>query len=117
MWISYRASGLGRCWPTSSARRGASCTADRGVPPRRAKRDHHQRHRINQGQMPDLTIEEGSDFYFVDAADPEDGLRKLLTVARDRIPARFGLNPVRDVHVLCPMNRGGLDTRTLNIKL
>src|SRR3954466_9602887 len=51
-------------------------------------------HRINRGQMPDLTIEEGSDFYFVDAADPEDGLRKLLAVVRERIPARFGLDPV-----------------------
>ena len=28
-----------------------------------------------------------------------------------RIPARFGLDPVRDVQVLCPMNRGGLGAR------
>lgn len=74
-------------------------------------------HRINRGQMPDLTVEEGSDFYFVDAADPEDGLRKLLAVVRDRIPARFGLDPVRDVQVLCPMNRGGLGARALNVEL
>ena len=74
-------------------------------------------HRINRGHMPDLTIEEGSDFYFVDAGDPEDGLRKLLTVVRDRIPARFGLDPVRDVQVLCPMNRGGLGARALNVEL
>jgi exodeoxyribonuclease V alpha subunit len=42
-------------------------------------------HRINRGPMPDLTVEEGPDFYFVDAAHPEDGLRKLLAVVRDRI--------------------------------
>ena len=35
-------------------------------------------------------------------------MRKLLAVVRERIPARFGLDPVRDVQVLCPMNRGGL---------
>jgi exodeoxyribonuclease V alpha subunit len=74
-------------------------------------------HRINQGQMPELRQGEGSDFYFVEASDPEEGVRKLLTVVRERIPARFGLDPVRDVQVLCPMNRGGLGARSLNIEL
>ncbi|WP_043836203.1 AAA family ATPase, partial [Muricoccus aerilatus] len=74
-------------------------------------------HRINSGQMPELRPGEGSDFFFVDAAGPEEGVRKLLTVVRERIPARFGLDPVRDVQVLCPMNRGGLGARSLNIEL
>ncbi len=43
--------------------------------------------------------------------------RKLLTVITSRIPRRFGLDPVRDVQVLCPMNRGSLGARTLNIEL
>ena len=34
-----------------------------------------------------------------------------------RIPARFGLDPVRDIQVLCPMNRGSLGARSLNIAL
>ena len=74
-------------------------------------------HRINRGQMPDLTAQEGSDFFFVDAAEPEEGVRKLLTVVGERIPARFGLDPVRDVQVLCPMNRGSLGARSLNLAL
>jgi exodeoxyribonuclease V alpha subunit len=74
-------------------------------------------HRINQGRMPELTAPEGSDFFFVDAAEPEDAVRKLLSVVCGRIPARFGLDPVRDVQVLCPMNRGSLGARTLNIEL
>jgi exodeoxyribonuclease V alpha subunit len=74
-------------------------------------------HRINQGQMPELRQREGSDFYFVEASDPEEGVRKLMAVVRERIPARFGLDPVRDVQVLCPMNRGGLGARSLNIEL
>jgi exodeoxyribonuclease V alpha subunit len=74
-------------------------------------------HRVNRGQMPDLTAQEGSDFFFVDAAEPEEGVRKLLAVVRERIPARFGLDPVRDVQVLCPMNRGGLGARALNLEL
>ena len=74
-------------------------------------------HRINQGQMPELTAPKGSDFFFVEAAEPEDAVRKLLSVVCGRIPARFGLDPVRDVQVLCPMNRGSLGARTLNIEL
>jgi exodeoxyribonuclease V alpha subunit len=74
-------------------------------------------HRINQGRMPDLEAKEGSDFHFVDAADPEDGVRKVVEVVRNRIPRRFGLDPVRDVQVLAPMNRGGLGARSLNVEL
>jgi exodeoxyribonuclease V alpha subunit len=76
-------------------------------------------HRINRGDMPELPSgsKEPSDFYFVDAADPEDGMRKVIEVVRNRIPLRFGLDPIRDVQVLCPMNRGGLGARALNAAL
>jgi exodeoxyribonuclease V alpha subunit len=75
-------------------------------------------HRINRGQMPELTNGNApSDFYFIDAAEPEDGVAKIVAVVRDRIPKAFGLNPIRDVQVLCPMNRGGLGARSLNIEL
>jgi exodeoxyribonuclease V alpha subunit len=74
-------------------------------------------HRINQGLMPDLTRAKSGDFYFVGAADPEDGVGKVLAVVQERIPKRFGLNPIRDIQVLCPMNRGGLGARSLNIEL
>jgi exodeoxyribonuclease V alpha subunit len=73
-------------------------------------------HRINHGLMPDLAVESG-DFYFVDAADAEEGVRKLLAIVQERIPKRFGLDPIRDIQVLCPMNRGGLGARSLNIEL
>ncbi len=74
-------------------------------------------HRVNQGRMPDLAPVEGGDFYFVDAADAEEGVRKLLAIVQERIPKRFGLDPIRDIQVLCPMNRGGLGARSLNIEL
>lgn len=74
-------------------------------------------HLINAGKMPDLEAREGSDFFFVDAPDPEAGVEKVLALVRERIPRRFGLDPIRDVQVLCPMNRGGLGARSLNIEL
>ena len=36
---------------------------------------------------------------------------------KTRIPKRFGLDPIRDIQVLCPMNRGGVGARSLNIEL
>jgi exodeoxyribonuclease V alpha subunit len=74
-------------------------------------------HRINRGEMPELDPVEGGDFYFVEAADAEDGVRKILALVKERIPKRFRLDPVRDIQVLCPMNRGGLGARSLNIEL
>ena len=74
-------------------------------------------HLINQGLMPDLAPLESGDFYFVDAADAEEAVRKLLAIVQERIPKRFGFDPVRDIQVLCPMNRGGLGARSLNIEL
>ena len=75
-------------------------------------------HRINRGQMPELTNDRAlSDFYFIDAEQPEDGIAKIIAVVRDRIPKAFGLNAIRDIQVLCPMNRGGLGARSLNIEL
>ncbi|OYD81912.1 ATP-dependent RecD-like DNA helicase [Azospirillum brasilense] len=75
-------------------------------------------HRINAGQMPETPkAGEDSDFYFVEAATPEAGVAKLIEMVRDRIPRRFGADPVRDVQILCPMNRGGLGARSLNIEL
>ncbi|MGI9488228.1 MAG: SF1B family DNA helicase RecD2 [Geminicoccaceae bacterium] len=75
-------------------------------------------HRINQGLMPDLDRPAGaSDFYFVGAKDPEDGVAKIVEIIRDRLPWRFGLDPVRDVQLLCPMTRGALGARSLNLHL
>ena len=75
-------------------------------------------HRINQGSMPDLTKPEGeSDFYFVQADDPETAVPRIIELVKTRIPARFGLDPIRDIQVLCPMNRGGVGARSLNIEL
>ena len=75
-------------------------------------------HRINQGQMPEPNKKgEESDFYFVEIADPEEGVSKLIEMVRERIPRRFGLDPLRDIQVLCPMNRGVLGARNLNHEL
>ena len=42
---------------------------------------------------------------------------RVIELVKTRIPKRFGLDPIRDVQVLCPMNRGGVGARSLNIEL
>jgi exodeoxyribonuclease V alpha subunit len=75
-------------------------------------------HRINQGSIPDLSRPDGdSDFYFVSADDPEIAVSRIIDLVKTRIPQRFGLDPIRDIQVLCPMNRGGVGARSLNIEL
>ena len=66
-------------------------------------------HRINQGSLPDLSVPAPeTDFYFVQADEPEKAVSRIIELVKSRIPHRFGLNPMRDIQVLCPMNRGGV---------
>ena len=76
-------------------------------------------HRVNRGYLPELESrsDELSDFYFVPAEDAEDAQKKIARIVKGRIPMRFGLDPVRDVQVLSPMNRGPLGARALNATL
>ena len=75
-------------------------------------------HRINEGLMPDLPAKDAeSDFYFIDREEPEAIAGTLVEMVKARIPAKFGLDPIRDVQVLCPMNRGSLGIRELNARL
>jgi exodeoxyribonuclease V alpha subunit len=75
-------------------------------------------HRINQGLIPDLSPPGiDTDFYFVQAEDPEIAVQRIVELVKTRIPARFGFDPIRDIQVLCPMNRGGVGARSLNIEL
>jgi exodeoxyribonuclease V alpha subunit len=73
-------------------------------------------HRVNEGLLPEDSTGD-SDFHFLERTDAEKAQATLIQLARDRIPARLGLDPLRDIQVLCPMNRGTLGARTLNALL
>ena len=51
------------------------------------------------------------------ADDPETAVSRIIVLVKTRIPKRFGLDPIRDIQVLCPMNRGGVGARSLNVEL
>lgn len=75
-------------------------------------------HRINKGEMPEWPKrDEVSDFFLVECRDPEDGAAKVVEILAKRIPRRFQLDPIRDVQVLSPIQRGALGARALNADL
>jgi exodeoxyribonuclease V alpha subunit len=78
-------------------------------------------HRINRGESPLPTGTAGaaelSDFYVVPSVNTPDINRRLLQVVAERIPSRFNLDPMKDIQVLTPMNRGALGTKALNTLL
>jgi exodeoxyribonuclease V alpha subunit len=72
-------------------------------------------HRINRAEPPVFAHgEEPGDFYGLRIDEPEAAQGRLVELVAARIPERFGLDPTRDVQVLCPVNRGPLGTRELN---
>lgn len=76
-------------------------------------------HRINAGEAP-IVPEPGdtsADFFVIQKRDPDEARRVVLDLVTRHIPRRFGLDPVRDVQVLSPMNRGPAGTLLLNEEL
>ena len=74
-------------------------------------------HAVNQGEIPESAPAGQGDFYFVEANSPEAIVERVTAMVRDRIPARFGLDPFRDVQVLTPMHRSALGGESLNLHL
>ena len=77
-------------------------------------------HRINHGRMPDLGQKAGAEtegFYFIERNTPEDMLATVKELCTQRIPNRFGLDPVDDVQVMAPMYRGLAGVDNLNREL
>lgn len=72
-------------------------------------------HQINAGRMPTFpTRADNGDCYFVTVDDPVKLPEVLTSLVRDRLPRAYRVNPIRDIQVLCPMNRGAAGARALN---
>jgi exodeoxyribonuclease V alpha subunit len=75
-------------------------------------------HKINNGILPALEDDvPDSDFYFIHQEDPEKVLRIILELTKERIPKRFGMDPVDDIQVLTPMHKGVVGAENLNTEL
>jgi exodeoxyribonuclease V alpha subunit len=92
-------------------------------------------HRVNEGQMPefdpvaqaavpvsttagrDACATKDSDFFFIHEEDPEQVLATIKKLCAERVPAKFGFDPMRDVQVLTPMHKGVCGSENLNREL
>lgn len=72
-------------------------------------------HRVNRGQMP--VLNQYDDFYFFSKEDPPKAADLLVDIVVNRIPRKFGLDPVEEVQVLAPMYRGVCGVANLNQRL
>lgn len=73
-------------------------------------------HRINRGEFPRLIKpgEQKSDCYFIEAEEPDDIVELIVKSVAKSLPGRFGYDPMRDIQVLAPMNRGRVGANHLN---
>ena len=68
-------------------------------------------HRINHGQMPDLSNGRRSDFFFLEIEDPETAAEEIVSLVKERLPRAYH---TRDIQVLTPMQRGVVGAANLN---
>ncbi len=72
-------------------------------------------HAINQGHMPELAgATEQDDFFYIEKEDPDDVVQLIRDLVTTRIPRKYKYDPVNDIQVLTPMNRGPVGTENLN---
>jgi exodeoxyribonuclease V alpha subunit len=76
-------------------------------------------HRINRGDFPRLVKpgEQKSDCYFIEADEPDEIVELLVKSVAKSLPGRFGYDPMKDIQVLAPMNRGRVGAHQLNTLL
>ncbi|HEV2790208.1 MAG TPA: AAA family ATPase, partial [Solirubrobacterales bacterium] len=76
-------------------------------------------HEINHGRPPHLEPgeEQEHDFFFIERVAPERALETVVEVVAERVPAKFSVDPIRDVQVLAPMYKGLIGINVLNQRL
>lgn len=74
-------------------------------------------HRINDGIFPDLSGGGDSDFFYVEAEEPEEVCAKIVDLVASRLPSRYRFHPIDEIQVLAPMKRGAAGTERLNTAL
>ncbi len=74
-------------------------------------------HRVNEGHMPVIEARDEADFFFILEEEPEKVLATVKTLCGERVPKKFGFDPMRDVQVLTPMHKGLCGSENLNREL
>lgn len=70
-------------------------------------------HRINHGEIPDLSNGKDTDFFFIKQEDTEQAAKDIVDIVKNRIPKAYGYG-IDDIQVLTPMKNGAVGTNNLN---
>ena len=73
-------------------------------------------HKINAGQMPDISNGKNTDFFFMIQEDPEEAVRKIVGLVHKKLPEYYRI-PASQIQVLTPMQRGVVGATNLNMAL
>ncbi len=73
-------------------------------------------HKINQGEFPSLS-RQITDFFFFVEDDTEKCAELVVELVAERIPRKFGFDPIKDIQVLAPMHRTAAGVALLNGQL
>lgn len=73
-------------------------------------------HRVNQGLMPEKAGRDG-DFFFIPENDPDQIPLVIEKLVTERLPNAYGMNPLSDIQVLCPMKKSPSGTLAMNLSL
>jgi len=70
-------------------------------------------HRINKGQMPDISNGKNTDFFFIECEEPEQAANEIVSLVSRRLSSHYNI-PAREIQVLTPMQRGPVGAARLN---
>ena len=73
-------------------------------------------HRINAGQMPDISNGKETDFFFLQREEPEEAVAEIVKLVKEKLP-RYYRTPPSMIQVLTPMQRGVVGATNLNLVL
>ncbi len=71
-------------------------------------------HKINQGFFPNIVTEKDSDFFFIREAEPKKIIQHIYSLIDKRLAATYGFDKLKDIQLLCPMNKGEIGSVALN---
>ena len=75
-------------------------------------------HAVRQGIFPDQTSQKPSqhlsEFYFIETSSSPRVVERIVDLCCNRIPHRYGFDPMKDIQVLTPMHKGDVGTIYLN---
>ena len=74
-------------------------------------------HRINKGEFPILRGGKNSDFFFIEEEEPHKIVQIIVDLCSRRLPEYYRVDPINDIQVLSPMQRGETGTSNLNLVL